>query len=98
MTRLRTSGARAAFAVAFASVALAALCAHAAQPASSPEQLGRALFAGRSPMQAGGPPCGSCHAISGLGFPNGGVMGPDLSGIYQTLGPEGTDAALQTLF
>jgi ubiquinol-cytochrome c reductase cytochrome c subunit len=96
MTRLRTSEARAA--VAFVSVALATVCAHAAQPASSPEQLGRALFVGQSPMQAGGPPCGSCHSISGLGFPNGGVMGPDLSGIYQTLGPDGTDAALQTLF
>ena len=98
MTRLRTSEARAAVAVAFVLAALAAVYAHAAQPASSTAQLGRALFVGRSPMQAGGPPCGSCHSISGLGFPNGGVMGPDLSGVYQTLGPDGTDAALQTLF
>ncbi len=65
---------------------------------SSPQPYGRALFTGQALMQNGGPPCASCHAIAGLGFPNGGAMGPDLSGIYQTLGPDGTATALQTLF
>ncbi len=98
MTRLRTPGARALLAVVFVCAALASVPARAAQPASAPSQYGRALFSGQSAMQNGGPPCASCHSISGLGFPNGGVMGPDLSGIYQTLGPDGTDVALQTLF
>lgn len=98
MTRFRTPGARAVLAIAFVSAALGAVSAHAAQPGSSQEQYGRALFTGQAGTQNGGPPCASCHSISGLGFPNGGAMGPDLSGIYQTLGPDGTDAALQTLF
>ncbi len=99
MTRLRAPGARAAIAaVAFVSTALAAGSARAGSPASSPAQYGRALFTGEATMQNGGPPCASCHSISGLRFPNGGALGPDLSGIYQTLGPDGTDAALQTLF
>ncbi len=71
----------------------------AAPPQSaSPQQYGRALFIGQAVMQNDGPPCASCHSIAGLGFPNGGVMGPDLSGIAQTLGPDGTATALQTLF
>ncbi len=69
-----------------------------AQNAQPAEQPGRDLFVGRLRFQNGGPPCASCHAISSLGFPNGGTMGPDLSGIYQSLGPEGTDVTLQTLF
>ncbi len=101
MTRLRIRAALLAAAVALVSSAFAGtstLARAAAQPASSPEQYGRALFTGQARMQNGGLPCASCHSISGLGFPNGGAMGPDLSGIYQTLGPDGTDAALQTLF
>ncbi len=69
-----------------------------AQSPLSSERQGRDLFAGRVRYQNGGPPCGSCHAISSLGFPNGGALGPDLSGIYQSLGPDGTDVTLQTLF
>ncbi len=80
----------------FASLLSAA--AAVAQPTSSPAQYGRDLFSGRTRMQNGGPPCASCHSISSLGFPSGGVMGPDLSPIYQTMGAEGIDAALQTLF
>ncbi len=64
----------------------------------SPVDRGRRLFTGQIRMQNGGPPCGACHAIATVAFPNGGVLGPDLSGVYQMLGPEGTDAALQTLF
>ncbi len=70
-------------------------------PASAPSALvrqGERLFDGRVAFQNGGPACGSCHAIATLPFPNGGTLGPDLSGIVQTLGPEGTTATLQTLF
>jgi ubiquinol-cytochrome c reductase cytochrome c subunit len=85
--------------IALALLSPVAVCGRAsAQPTSPQERYGRALFAGQAAMRNGGPPCASCHAISSLGFPNGGAMGPDLSGIYQTLGPDGTDAALQTLF
>ncbi len=78
-------------------VVLASTVLCAAPAASSPDP-GRALFTGQSHMQNGGPPCAACHAISGLRFPNGGMVGPDLSGIYQTLGPQGVDVMLQTLF
>ncbi len=68
-----------------------------AQP-RAPEQYGRMLFTGQALMQNGGPPCASCHSIAGLGFPHGGAMGPDLTGVAQALGPDGTATALQTLF
>ncbi len=77
--------------------ALAAIQAASPAPASQVDR-GRQLFSGQIQMQNGGPPCGACHAIATVPFPNGGVVGPDLSGVYQMLGPEGTDAALQTLF
>ncbi len=67
-----------------------------ATPASS--QHGAELFTGRTAFQNGGPPCGSCHSFASLPFPNGGVIGPDLSGVSSMLGPEGIDIALQTLF
>ncbi len=60
-------------------------------------QNGRALFTGVARFQNGGPPCASCHSASGLPFPNGGTLGPDLSQESAKLGP-GIDAALQTLF
>ncbi len=59
---------------------------------------GRRLFEGRVPFQNGGPPCAACHAAATVAFPNGGTVGPDLSGIAETLGPEGMRATLQTLF
>ena len=64
----------------------------------APAEQGRNLFAGRVRFTNGGPACGACHAISTIRFPNGGVVGPDLSGAYDMLGPEGVDATLQTLF
>lgn len=59
---------------------------------------GEALFTGRIRLAHGGPPCISCHSVSGLAFPNGGTMGPDLTGVYNRFGPEGMAAALDTLF
>ncbi len=59
---------------------------------------GEALFTGAVGLRNGGPPCVTCHSVSGLPFPGGGSLGPDLSRAYRKLGSQGTDAALQTLF
>jgi len=59
---------------------------------------GKALFAGQVRFRNGGPPCSSCHSIAGLAFPSGGTLGPNLTPVYRKLGPEGTAAALKTLF
>lgn len=69
-------------------------------PADVPPSVeqGAWLFLGQARLQNGGPPCGSCHQLSTLGFPNGGIVGPDLSSAYATLGPDGIDVTLQTLF
>ncbi|MGH9586428.1 MAG: hypothetical protein ACRD3F_05715 [Acidobacteriaceae bacterium] len=42
--------------------------------------------------------CIACHSVSGLSFPNGGTLGPDLTQTYTKLGPAGTAAAMQTLY
>jgi len=60
--------------------------------------LGEALFTGRGRFSNGGPPCISCHSVTGVPFPNGGTMGPDLTNEYTKLGPEGMASALGTLF
>ncbi|HET9177281.1 MAG TPA: hypothetical protein VFQ24_02880 [Terriglobia bacterium] len=59
---------------------------------------GKVLFAGQVRFRNGGPPCSSCHSIAGLAFPSGGTLGPNLTPAYRKLGPEGTAAALKTLF
>ncbi|SRR5579871_2260671 len=59
---------------------------------------GERLFTGLDRFHAGGPACVSCHNIAGLEFPGGGTLGPDLTGAYQKLGPNGTQSALQTLY
>jgi mono/diheme cytochrome c family protein len=68
----------------------AAGAAPAAAPAESFPQgdsvHGRELFVGGARFQNGGPPCMSCHSISGIGALGGGTLGPDLSGAYQQLG------------
>jgi mono/diheme cytochrome c family protein len=40
---------------------------------------GRELFIGRVAFHNGGPPCMSCHSISGIGALGGGTLGPDLT-------------------
>src|SRR5574340_905490 len=59
---------------------------------------GALLFTGRIRFQNGGPACSFCHSIAGLPFPNGGTLGPNLTHEYAKLGPEGMDAALETLY
>ncbi len=85
----------------FAFVSAAGLIASINNPGSEDQGLasaGRSLFDGSARLQNGGPPCITCHSISGLPFPNGGSLGPDLTGASALLGPEGMGLALQTLF
>lgn len=63
-----------------------------------PAARGRDLFTGSTRLANGGPACISCHSIAGLGFPGGGTLGPDLTHSYRKLGPQGTHAAMETLF
>lgn len=59
--------------------------------------LGRALYLGSKPLQAGGAPCQACHTVAGLGFLGGGSLGKDLTDAAQRLGgEEGLRALLKT--
>jgi cytochrome c2 len=58
---------------------------------------GEKLFIGAISFQNGGPPCISCHDASGIPFPGGGTLGPDLTGIYSKFGPSGINPVLATL-
>jgi cytochrome c2 len=49
-------------------------------------EAGRELFVGNTKLKNGGPPCMSCHSISGIGALGGGTLGPDLTNAFQTLG------------
>ncbi len=51
-------------------------------------EAGRTLFVGNKKFANGGPPCMSCHSISGIGALGGGTLGPDLTNAFQTLGGE----------
>jgi ubiquinol-cytochrome c reductase cytochrome c subunit len=59
---------------------------------------GRDLFTGIVHFKNGGPACSACHNVAGLSFPGGGSMGPDLTGAYAKLGPDGLNSALETLY
>ncbi len=59
---------------------------------------GKELFTGRLRLQNGGPPCAVCHSIAGLRFPNGGTLGPNLTGAYRKLGSRGMPVAMKTLY
>lgn len=54
---------------------------------------GRELFVGGHRMKNGGPPCMSCHSISGIGALGGGTLGPDLTDAYRKYGG---DAGLES--
>lgn len=47
---------------------------------------GRAIFAGRQRLAAGGPACISCHTVKGVGGLGGGELAPDLTLVSQRLG------------
>lgn len=59
---------------------------------------GEALFTGEVPLQNGGPPCKACHSVALLPFPNGGTLGPDLTGVYSKLGLHGMQVSMKTLY
>lgn len=67
---------------------------------SSPDLIraGESLFRGTTHFANGGPACAACHAVSGLPFPSGGTMGPDLTHEYSKVGAVGLQGSLQTLF
>lgn len=58
---------------------------------------GKELFTGEIPFAKGGPPCSSCHTLTGLPLPAGKIRGPDLTHEFSKLGSDGMDAALQLL-
>ncbi|HOM98722.1 MAG TPA: cytochrome c [Acidobacteriota bacterium] len=47
---------------------------------------GRNVFRGATPPGNGGPSCINCHHVSGLSFPGGGRIGPDLTKVFERLG------------
>jgi mono/diheme cytochrome c family protein len=47
---------------------------------------GREMFVGSTRFKNGGPPCMSCHSISGIGALGGGTLGPDLTDAYKKYG------------
>ncbi len=47
---------------------------------------GREFFVGGTRFKNGGPPCMSCHSISGIGALGGGTLGPDLTNAFQKYG------------
>ncbi|NUP99724.1 MAG: cytochrome c [Armatimonadetes bacterium] len=46
---------------------------------------GRARFSGETKLKNGGPPCLSCHTMTGLGGLGGGRLGPDLTKVYERI-------------
>ncbi len=66
----------------------AANAAPAVQFPAGDAEAGRELFVGNKRLQNGGPPCMSCHSISGIGALGGGTLGPDLTNVFTTLGGE----------
>lgn len=49
-------------------------------------RLGRQIFLGEQRLEAGGPPCVSCHTLGTIGGLGGGRLGPDLTNVFDRLG------------
>ena len=47
--------------------------------------LGRDIFVGKQPLEAGGAACISCHSMHDIAALGGGRLGPDLTNIYERL-------------
>jgi cytochrome c2 len=67
----------------------------AAMPPGDAAQ-GRELFVGGARFKNGGPPCMSCHSISGIGALGGGTLGPDLTDAYHKYGGDAGLASFLT--
>jgi mono/diheme cytochrome c family protein len=78
-------------------VVVSLLVAGSAGAAASPAEVGRALFTGARPFQAGGAPCGACHALGGEGLAFTASLGPELSSGLAAMDPEALDGLLETL-
>ncbi len=60
-------------------------------------EAGRALFIGTRPFQAGGAPCGACHALGGAGVAFTASLGPELSTSLATMDPDALAGLLEAL-
>jgi mono/diheme cytochrome c family protein len=69
----------------------------AAGAAGPSAEVGRDLFTGARAFQAGGAPCGACHALGGEGLAFTASLGPELSSGLATMEPEALDGLLETL-
>jgi cytochrome c2 len=79
------------------SASAAAAAAPAVKYPTGDAESGRELFVGNRRLQNGGPPCMSCHSISGIGALGGGTLGPDLTNAFKDLGGEsGVESFLST--
>jgi mono/diheme cytochrome c family protein len=58
---------------------------------------GRELFLGARRFQAGGAPCGACHALGGQGLAFDASLGPELSSSLSGLDPEALQGLLESL-
>lgn len=74
------------------------VAAAAGQGEAGSAEAGARLFSGQTRFAGGGPPCAACHPIARLPFPGGGTMGPDLTAVYPSYGPEALGTMLATLF
>ena len=60
-------------------------------------EAGRALFIGTRAFQAGGAPCGACHALGGEGVAFTASLGPELSTSLATMDPDALAGLLEAL-
>ncbi len=67
-----------------------------AAPPPGDAGVGRELFVGGARFHNGGPPCMSCHSISGIGALGGGTLGPDLTDAYRKYGGDAGLASFLT--
>ncbi len=64
-------------------------------PSQGDAGTGKGIFTGTVPMKNGGPPCLSCHDVSGIGLIGGGTVGKDLTGSYAGMGDAGLTSVLK---
>jgi hypothetical protein len=78
-------------------VLLSLLVADMAGAAEPSAETGRALFIGARSFQAGGAPCGACHALGGEGVAFTASLGPELSTSLATMDPDALAGLLEAL-
>ena len=78
-------------------VLLSLLIAGVAGASEPSAEAGRALFIGTRAFQAGGAPCGACHALGGEGVAFTASLGPELSTSLATMDPDALAGLLEAL-